>query len=259
MPEAREEEFFVGYLALSAKTKRFVLAVAVACFALLLALAALAAALRDPAARTTQATVTLVGKLDARAYGVLWTVQNGAPTPILIAGGGKFGVPPAAKQLFGQNVEARGLQLERDGYRMLELSKIVAQPKLDDEIERTLSRVATRALGTLKLEGEIVDIKCWLGRMKPGDGRTHRACAQFCIQGGIPPVLVARSAGGVEARGSVHGQERVDHYVLTDLSGGPINDAVLPYVAEAVTLEGQAERVGSMLFLRIDPSRIRRL
>lgn len=248
MPEAHEEEFFVGYLALPAKTKRFVLAVAVASFALLLGLAALAAALRDPAAATTQANVTLVGKLDARAYGVLWTVQNGAPTPILIAGGGKFGVPPAAKKLFGQNVEARGLLLERDGYRMLELSQIAAKPELDREVERTLSRVATRALGTLKLQGEIVDIKCWLGRMKPGDGRTHRACAQFCIQGGIPPVLVARLGTG-----------KVDHFVLTDLAGGPVNDAVLPYVAEAVALEGQAERVGSMLFLRIDSSRIRRL
>jgi hypothetical protein len=248
MPEAREEEFFVGYLALPAQTRRFVLAVAMASFALLLALAALAAALRDPAVRTSQANVTLVGKLDARAYGVLWTVEKGSPTPILIAGGGKFGVPPAAKQLFGQYVEARGLLLEREGYRMLELSKIVAQPKLAGEIERTLSRVSTQTLGTLELEGEIVDIKCWLGRMKPGDGRTHRACAQFCIQGGIPPVFVARSGTG-----------QVEHYVLTDLRGGPINDAVLPYVAEAVALEGQAERVGSMLFLRIDPSRIRRL
>jgi hypothetical protein len=248
MPELREEEFFVGYLALPAKTRRFVIAISGAFCTLLLALAALAAALREPAARSTQANATLVGRLDARAYGVLWTVQNGEATPILIAGGGKFGTPPAAKQLFGQNVEAHGLLLERDGYRMLELSKIVAQPELDRDSERILSRVAAGALGSLHLEGEIVDIKCWLGRMKPGDGRTHRACAQFCIQGGIPPVMVARSEGG-----------QVEHYVLTDLSGGPINDAVLPYVAEAVALEGRAERVGSMLFLRIDPRRIRRL
>lgn len=248
MAEARDEEFFVGYLALPPRTRRFVLASAALCCALLLGLAALAAALRDPAAPSTQATVTLSGRLDGRAYGVLWTVQDGHATPILIAGGGKFGAPAAAKLLFGQNVEARGLLLERDGYRMLELTKLEARPALDLESERALAGVVPRPLGSLRLEGEIVDIKCWLGRMKPGDGRTHRACAQFCIQGGIPPVLVARAANG-----------RAQHYVLTDLRGGPINEAVLPYVAEAVTLEGEAERVGNMLFLRVDLARIRRL
>lgn len=248
MSEPSEEEFFVGYLPVPGKTQRFMFAVAAGCFALLLGFAALGAALRDATAPTTQAKVTLTGKLDGRAYGVLWTLLDGLPAPILIAGGGKFGAPAAAKQLFGQNVKAEGLLLERDGYRMLEISRIVPQSKLDADQEHALAQLAPRPLGSLRLQGEIVDIKCWLGRMKPGDGRTHRACAQFCIQGGIPPVLVARSAQG-----------RSDHYVLTDLKGGPINDAVLPYVAEAVALEGEAERIGSMLFLRIDPRRIRRL
>ena len=84
--------------------------------------------------------------------------------------------------------------------------------------------------------------------MKPGDGRTHRACAQFCIAGGIPPVLVSRDRAGVERR-----------YVLTSRDGGPINDAVLPYVAEAVELDGRLETAGGLSLLRIDPSRIRRL
>lgn len=248
MADAPEEEFFVGYLSLPTKTKRFVLAVAAACGMLLLSLAVMAAALREPPASTTLANATLTGKLDARGYGVLWSVQAGQPTPILIAGGGKFGVPAAAKQLFGQNVEAQGLLLARDGYRMLELSRIVAKPALEPDVERALADLTPRPLGKVHVEGEIVDIKCWLGRMKPGDGRTHRACAQFCIQGGIPPVLVARAVDGSS-----------DHYVLIDMAGNAINDAVLPYVAEAVALDGEAERVGSMLFLRIDPNRIRRL
>jgi hypothetical protein len=250
MSEASEDEFFVGYLALPVKTKRFVLGVAAACCVLLLGLAVLLAALRDPPASTMLVKVSLTGKLDARAYGVLWTVEEGRPAAVLIAGGGKFGLPAAAKRLFGQTVQAEGLLLEREGYRMLELSRIAAEPALtlDVEAARVLASLAPTPLGRVQVEGEIVDIKCWLGRMKPGDGRTHRACAQFCIQGGIPPVLVARSLGG-----------RSDHYVLTDRAGKPINDAVLPYVAEAVALQGVAERVGSMLFLRIDPGQIRRL
>ena len=81
MSEASDEEFFVGYLSIPARTKRFVLGIAAALSVLLLALAALAAALRDAPASTTLAKVTLTGKLDARAYGVLWTVQDDRPMP----------------------------------------------------------------------------------------------------------------------------------------------------------------------------------
>jgi hypothetical protein len=46
--EPRDTEFFVGYLALSARMRRFVLAQAAAAVLLLLALGALAATLRVP-------------------------------------------------------------------------------------------------------------------------------------------------------------------------------------------------------------------
>ena len=36
------------------------------------------------------------------------------------------------------------------------------------------------------LKGEIIDPKCYLGAMKPGGGKTHKACAMRCIAGGIP-------------------------------------------------------------------------
>ena len=55
---------------------------------------------------------------------------------------------------------------------MLELSSIKAKPELDANTERALAGLLPRPLGSLQIEGEIVDIKCWLGRMKPGD-RTH--------------------------------------------------------------------------------------
>lgn len=246
MMESREAEFFVGYRALPRRTKRFVLAVAAFGLLLLLALGALAATLRDPAPSTALRAVTLRGRLEARGYGLLWTELDGVLTPVLIAGGGKFGAPAAAKQLFGHDVEAEGLLLTREGYHMLELGKIRAQA-LPRSLALTLAEVRSEMHGSRTLEGEIVDIKCWLGRMKPGDGRTHRACAQFCIQGGIPPVLITRTGGTLR------------EYVLTDQAGAPINDVVLPFVAEAVRVEGTAEQVGSLWFLRIDPRRIRRL
>lgn len=247
MPEARQDEFFVGYLPLPASAKRFVFGFALTCLLSFLALAGLAAALRAPIARTQQRSVVLSGRLDARAYGVLWTEIDGSLAPVLVAGGGKFGVPGPAKQLFGRSVEAAGLLLSRSGYHMLELSRIREQPVLPPPLVQALTQLRSEPLGQVELDGEIVDIKCWLGRMKPGEGRTHRACGQFCIHGGIPPVFIT-------SRGSPIAQ-----FVLTDLAGAPINEAVLPFVAEAVHVEGQAERVGDLAFLRIDPAQIRRL
>ncbi|MEY4510457.1 MAG: hypothetical protein RLZZ450_2579, partial [Pseudomonadota bacterium] len=140
-----------------------------------------------------------------------------------------------------------GLLLERDGIRLLEVAKVEPQPG-SGENHALLATSSLVERGRVTLRGEIVDIKCWLGRMKPGDGRTHRACAQFCIAGGIPPVLVTRDQAGVERR-----------YLLTSPEGGAINDAVLPYVAEVVEVDGSLETAPGMSFLRLDPALIRRL
>lgn len=54
-------------------------------------------------------------------------------------------------------------------------------------------------LGETTLKGEIVDSKCYLGVMNPGNLKAHRACAINCIQGGVPPVLLVRDGGGASA------------------------------------------------------------
>ena len=51
-------------------------------------------------------------------------------------------------------------------------------------------------LGETTPKGEIVDSKCYLGVMNPGNLKAHRACAINCIQGGVPPVLLVRDGGG---------------------------------------------------------------
>lgn len=247
MAERREDEFFVGYLALPPRLRRFVLGIAAGALVLGFGMAVAVAALREPPARTAQTRASLVGRIEARAYGVLWTLESGRQGPVLLTRGGKFGAPEAVKALDGQIVRLDGLLLVRDGYRLLEVSKLDASPVVADELRAQLAQLAPRALGRRRLRGEIVDIKCWLGRMKPGDGRTHRACAQFCVAGGIPPVLVAREGGGTR------------HYVLTDLTGSAVNDAVLPFIAEPVELSGEVAALGEMLFLRVDPAQIRRL
>jgi hypothetical protein len=44
--------------------------------------------------------------------------------------------------------------------------------------------------------GEIVDSKCFLGVMNPGERTVHRDCAIRCLSGGVPPMLAYRDAAG---------------------------------------------------------------
>lgn len=245
-----DDDFFVGYLPIPKRLKRFAWLSAGVLVLLSLAFASLTSALREAPARSTlKPNVTVVGLVEARAYGILWTLDaNDTPQPILLSRGGKLGAPEAVTKLTGKFAQLSGLLLERGGYRLLEVAKVDPEPGLDPRQRARLQQVMRSDGGEQTLRGEIVDIKCWLGRMKPGDGRTHRACAQFCIQGGIPPVLVSRDKAGIERR-----------YVLTANDGGPVNDGVLPFVAEAVELDGRLETVAGLSFLRIDPTRIRRL
>ena len=45
-------------------------------------------------------------------------------------------------------------------------------------------------LGQWRISGEICDGKCYTGAMRPGSGLAHRACANLCLIGDIPPVFV---------------------------------------------------------------------
>ena len=101
---------------------------------------------------------------------------------------------------------------------------------------------APESLGTHTLAGEIVDSKCFLGVMKPGELKTHRACATRCISGGVPPVLLVRKRDGTAL-----------YLVLIATDGGAVNDRVLDLVAEPVEITGEVLRYGDLLVLRSDP------
>src|SRR6266513_1903853 len=85
-------------------------------------------------------------------------------------------------------------------------------------------------LGQQTLVGEIVDSKCYLGVMNPGQLTTHRACAIRCISGGIPPVLLVRQKDGPAI-----------YLLLVSADGKPVNRQVLNMVAEPVEITGDVE------------------
>ena len=94
-------------------------------------------------------------------------------------------------------------------------------------------------LGEVRLQGEIVDSKCYLGVMNPGSGKVHRDCAARCISGGIPAALLVRDAAG-----------RATTVLLANDEGTPMGRSILDYVAEPVVVSGRLSRIGGRLTLR---------
>ena len=107
---------------------------------------------------------------------------------------------------------------------------------------------AWSALGSYTLRGEIVDSKCFLGVMKPGRRKPHRACATRCISGGVPPIFFVETVAGEH-----------DFLLLVDEAGAPVNDRVLDLVAEPLEITGEVRRHGAHLVLAADPASYRRL
>ena len=100
-------------------------------------------------------------------------------------------------------------------------------------------QVPTIDLGAVTVTGEIVDSKCYLGVMNPGNGKVHRDCAARCISGGIPPIFV-----------SLDGEHQ---FLLVGPDGNAIAaNALREFVAEPITLTGEALGRGESRLLRVD-------
>ena len=158
----------------------------------------------------------------------------------LLVAFGKHGAQDEIADFAGQKVQLRGTLIHGSEGAMIELvaGSITA---LGDA---PMTHPDGEPLGTMTVQGEIVDSKCYLGVMKPGRGKTHRSCASLCIRGGIPPAF--RLLGDPVAGAQL--------LLLTDTDGNSLNDRVLEWVAEPIELTGQARRYGGLVVLATDPA-----
>lgn len=246
-----EEPMFIGWAAASPRTARTSIARALVMAAVAVGLGAgVAGSMRSPGA----------GLLPFRAGERLEGLLVSGPTPLLLVADGEGGAvravvlanmargAPDASVLAhdGEIVRLEGNLLERDGRRMLEVGAVEAA-SLAPVVEALLRAVHPEPVGHRTLVGEIVDSKCYLGRMRPGAGRTHRACAQSCVGGGVPPILVT------------HGVDGERHHALEGEDGGSIRLELLPYLTEPVELEGEVFRFADLYVVRVDVAAVRRL
>jgi len=117
----------------------------------------------------------------------------------------------------GQRVVLEGTLIYRDMQTMIEL---VPGSVYSAEGSPTPHVGGMEDFGIHTLVGEIVDSKCYLGVMKPGNLKPHRSCAIRCISGGIPPVFLVRDAQG-----------HALYFMMTGKDGRAINEDVLDMVA----------------------------
>jgi len=196
---------------------------------------------------------TFTGILEAQPYPHLLvprpgvTAGSAAFSSYYLVAEWKFGLSSNAIQGFdGHAVTLQGTLIYRGNQTMIQVAdKTLRAAKTPVP---PLTGQGIIPLGFQTLTGEIVDSKCYLGVMNPGQLTPHRACAIRCISGGIPPVLLVRTKKGPPI-----------YLLLVSAEGKPVNQQVLDFVAEPVSITGDVERQGEFLILRADPATYQRL
>lgn len=165
---------------------------------------------------------------------------------ILLSNPGKRGAQKRAAKHDGQIVDVGGVFITREGTRILQVGGAAKIRSAKDPAPVAgYVPPADVPLGPVTLRGEIVDTKCYLGAMRPGEGKVHRACANLCLMGGIPPMLAV-----------FHENAAPTLLLLTDAEGNAFDAEILDYVAPYVSVTGEMFRRGDLLMLRTDASRI---
>jgi hypothetical protein len=246
------EELYVGYLPVPPKQRRYLRrAVPVVLWTLCAASFLWARAQHSPGAGVWDdgQPVKLRGVVVTQPYPLIFTQDaSGQVQAVLLVEAGKHGSHERFKGLQGHSVTVSGWPLHRDGRRMLELEPTDAAVVADTQPANLIVPSASLSRGTVTLRGEIIDSKCFLGAMKPGEGKTHKECATLCIRGGIPPMLVTRDAQGAAT-----------YYLLEDPAGGPIDPAVYQLIADPVEIIAELKTWGGLNVLIVRPESIRRL
>jgi len=241
------DEFYVGYLPTPPKHLQVLRVLVMMMAVWILAMAGVISfSMRDPgeAVWDTSKEQTWTGTLVMEPYPML--LPDDGSAGYLVVEMGKRGAQERVAPFARTSVSLRGFLLERDGRRIIELTP-------EDPDDQAIT--AAQSQGSIdfppiasgehaSLVGEIVDGKCYLGAMKPGDGMTHKACATLCLRGGLPPMVVTQTEAGHEFR-------------LLILNGRvALPEELLAFVAEPVRVEGELIEFAGIPAVNVDPGGI---
>lgn len=245
----KPNDFYVGYLALP-RGLRWTIGGLVVLLLALVALDAWLVAQLQPQAGDgywAETPKQFTGTLNRSPYPTLRVAENGAVRTYVVISDEKRGAEPhLAPFPDGASVKIQGYLIERSAVGMIQLAATGQDVTAADA--PAIAESPREIHGTATLEGEIVDSKCWLGVMRPGDGHIHKACAALCIRGGIPPMFVTRAADAPAVM------------LLTQFDGSAVPpEKILDHVADRVRLGGVIERRGDIYLFKADLSTLARV
>ena len=245
-----DKPFFIGFLPAPIALRRFLLAIGALLMGGFAAAGYLAGTAQDDpgpgAVRFDYGRQTVTGVIELTPYPLVHVTEgNDRIKPgdtFMMTAGGKSGVDSRAAPLEGQLARVSGVVLERGDLNMLQLRGGGAGLRAE---EGTGAIPEPQPLGKWRLAGEICDGKCLAGAMRPGRGLAHKACANLCLLGDVPPVFVSTQP--------VDGEEFL---LVTGPDGTRLPEAAYDAVAQYITVEGDITRRGSLLVFAIDPTTI---
>lgn len=248
--------FFVGYLNPPKKLRKLMLVTSLALVGFLVAAGVLIGSTQDTDAgggafRFDYGRQTVTGVVEMLPYPLLHITEGNdrlkAGRTLMLTDAGKEGVKDRAIPLDGKLAEVSGVVLERGSLEMMQLRGGKRGLKEVETTEGQAASIPTPIeLGRWNLTGEICDGKCLAGAMRPGRGLAHKACANLCLFGDIPPVFVSTQP--------VEGSEFL---MVLGPDGGPLPAKGYDFVGQYISLDGDISRHGDMLVFRMDPDSIK--
>jgi len=181
------------------------------------------------------------GVVEARPFPTLLVARPGEIgqhdkySRYLLVAPGKHGADDLVASFDGKQVRLQGQLIYRGGGTMVEIT-----PSSITVLDGTpADQEPAHDLGVVSLTGDIVDSKCYLGVMNPGQGKVHRDCAARCLSGGIPPIFV-----------TTDGRQQ---FLLVGVDGRALErDALREFIAEPITIRGDLMQLGDSRLLKID-------
>ena len=245
-----KDSFFVGYLPAPVTQRPFLISVGLSLVGFFALTAWMIGTAQDDPGdgsfRFDLGRQTVTGVIETLPYPILHVTEGNDNIPtghtLMLSGGGKNGAIERADPLEGMVATVSGVLLTRGDLDMIQLRggrNGLAEADGDDMVPEPES------LGRWRLAGEICDGKCLAGAMRPGRGLAHKACADLCITGGIPPVFVSSQP--------VQGEEFL---MITGPDGTLLPDAAKDRIGQYVQAEGQVTRHGGLLVFALDPATI---
>jgi nitrite reductase/ring-hydroxylating ferredoxin subunit/DMSO/TMAO reductase YedYZ heme-binding membrane subunit len=235
--------FYVGYLPLPASLRPFVWGLTVFLLVALPALAGLVAWAQK---------AQIPGKFEFGVAREFEGILHETPLPVLeveagqrflLVGFGKQGLPDFARGHGGQRVRFQGSLTYALGRTMVEMNDPESFQIIGGDAVHPAGSAVVRH-GAVTLVGELVDTKCFLGVMRPGEGKVHRACAIRCLEGGVPPGLLVRHEDGTH-----------QVYLLAGPEGRGL-DLDLRWAARTIEVEGVQENHGDLPVIRVAEVRL---